>query len=135
MHGRGILPPQGAKMPRISGFESQAENLPAAAVQPGRERDRHNSTHTMLGPVIHAFYIARRGGGGLRSSAETMLTGRDIARRVEGRTEVRTSPLRGRLRLTSLATADDHAIELTFACGMTGLDSHVERQMLTEAFL
>ena len=65
-----------------------------------------------------------------------MLTGRDIARRTDGGgTAVRTSPLRSRLRLSSLTTADDHAIEVTFACGIAALDNPVERQMLTEAFL
>src|SRR5688572_8284985 len=65
-----------------------------------------------------------------------MLTGRDIARRVEGgATQVRTSPLRSRLRLSALTTADDHALELTFTCGIAALDNPVERQMLSEAFL
>ena len=64
-----------------------------------------------------------------------MLTGRDIARRVEGQTQVRTSPLRSRLRLPSLTSSDDHAVEIMFACGIRALDAAVERQMLTEAFL
>ena len=64
-----------------------------------------------------------------------MLSGRDIARRTDGATQVRTAPLRSRLRLTALAAADDHVIELAFACGIVALDTGVERQMLTEAFL
>jgi len=64
-----------------------------------------------------------------------MLTGRDIARRANGSTQVRTSPLRSRLRLSALTTADDHALEVTFTCGIAALDTAVERQMLSEAFL
>jgi hypothetical protein len=64
-----------------------------------------------------------------------MLTGRDIARRVEGATQVRTSPLRSRLRLSALTSSDDHSLEIAFTCGIAALDTHVERQMLTEAFL
>ena len=48
---------------------------------------------------------------------------------------MRTSPLRSRLRLSGLTTSDDHVLDLTFACGVTALDSSVEKQMLTEAFL
>jgi len=64
-----------------------------------------------------------------------MLSGRDIARRANGSTQVRTSPLRSRLRLSALTTADDHALEITFTCGIGALDTAVERQMLSEAFL
>lgn len=64
-----------------------------------------------------------------------MLTGRDIARRIEGATAVRTAPLRSRVQLTGLASSDDHLIELAFTCGIAALDSAVERQMLSEAFL
>ncbi|MEA2735864.1 MAG: hypothetical protein QOE14_2315 [Humisphaera sp.] len=64
-----------------------------------------------------------------------MLTGRDIARRVEGGTQVRTSPLRSRLRLSGLTTSDDHALDVAFTCGIAALDTAVERQMLSEAFL
>jgi hypothetical protein len=64
-----------------------------------------------------------------------MLTGRDIARRIEGATHVRTSPLRSRVRLSALTSSDDHSLEVTFTCGIAALDTHVERQMLTEAFL
>jgi len=64
-----------------------------------------------------------------------MLSGRDIARRVEGTTHVRSSPLRSRSRLSGFSSSDDHSLEIAFTCGIAALDTHVERQMLTEAFL
>lgn len=61
---------------------------------------------------------------------------RDLAARgADGRTEVRTAPLRSRLRLAGLSTSDAHAIEVTFACGVTALEREVDRNMLAEAFL
>jgi hypothetical protein len=48
---------------------------------------------------------------------------------------VRTTPLRSRLKLSGLTTADDHALEVTITCGIAALDTPVERQMLSEAFL
>ena len=59
-----------------------------------------------------------------------VFSGREVARRGHGRTEVRAEPLRTRLRLSDLPTADSHLIHLTFSCSVQALDQPVERQML-----
>lgn len=60
---------------------------------------------------------------------------REIARRGQGRTEVRPDALRTRLRIGDLTTLDSHLVHLTFSGAVQALDQPVERQMLTETFL
>src|SRR5215204_4864377 len=69
------------------------------------------------------------------NSSTTTTTSRELARRTGGRVDVRTDPMRSRLRLRDLATADSHTVDLSFTCGVLALDKPVERQMLAEAFL
>ena len=48
---------------------------------------------------------------------------------------MRSEALRCRLRLSGLAAADDHALDVVFQFSVIALDHHAERQMLAETFL
>jgi hypothetical protein len=63
------------------------------------------------------------------------ISGRELARRVGGRVEVRADPLRSRLRLRGLTSSDEHEVEITFAFSVIALAESAERQMLAETFL
>jgi hypothetical protein len=94
-----------------------------------------------LAEAAHAFqqsttFISLRTPAPIKIVIDAMtFSGREIARRTSGRTEVRAEPLRCRLPLGQLATADDHLLDVTFTCGLVALDSPVERTMLAETFL
>src|SRR5688500_7588026 len=63
------------------------------------------------------------------------LRGTELARRSEGRVEIRADALRLRMRLPDIATADIHLIDIDFTCSVRALDQRGEREMFEEVFL
>lgn len=59
----------------------------------------------------------------------------ELARREEGRVEIRSTPLRARWNFDELAAADGHRVNCDFLCGVRALDTVTERRMLEETFL
>lgn len=58
-----------------------------------------------------------------------------LARRENGRLELRSDPLRVRWSLSDLASADGHDLRLTFSCSVRALPDPTERRMLAEVLL
>src|SRR3954469_9990847 len=63
------------------------------------------------------------------------LLNNEIARRENGRLEIRSTPVRVRWNLDDLVTADGHRLHCTFTCSVAALSDPSERRMLEEVFL
>jgi hypothetical protein len=63
------------------------------------------------------------------------LMNNEIARRENGRLQLRSGPIRLRWNLDDLVTADGHKLHCSFTCSVTALDEVSERRMLEEVFL
>jgi hypothetical protein len=61
--------------------------------------------------------------------------GRELARRIGSRIELRPDALRCRLRMRGFIAADSHEIDCAFTFSVLALDQPAERQMLAETFL
>src|SRR5687768_1124583 len=59
----------------------------------------------------------------------------EIARRDNGRVEVRPAPMRVRWRFTNLACSDHHDLRCTFECSVRALPDATERRLLEEVLL
>jgi hypothetical protein len=59
----------------------------------------------------------------------------ELARRQDGRIELRPRPLRVRWNLSDLLAADGHELRATFACSVRALPDATERRMLEEVLL
>ncbi len=64
-----------------------------------------------------------------------LLMNNELARRENGRIELRPGPMRVRWNLDDLVTADGHKLHCAFTCSMTALADPSERRMLEEVFL
>lgn len=64
-----------------------------------------------------------------------LLMNNELARRENGRIEVRPGPVRLRWNLDDLVTADGHKLHCAFTCSATALADATERRMLEEVFL
>jgi hypothetical protein len=64
-----------------------------------------------------------------------LLMNNELARRENGRIELRPGPVRVRWNLDDLVTADGHKLHCAFTCSMTALADPSERRMLEEVFL
>ncbi|HEY7119469.1 MAG TPA: hypothetical protein VH475_22950 [Tepidisphaeraceae bacterium] len=63
------------------------------------------------------------------------LLNNEIARRENGRVQLRPGPLRVRWSLDDLVTADGHKLHCAFTCSVSALSEAAERRMLEEVFL
>ena len=63
------------------------------------------------------------------------LMNNELARRENGRLELRRGPVRLRWNLDDLVTADGHKLHCSFTCSVAALDEASERRMLEEVFL
>jgi hypothetical protein len=59
----------------------------------------------------------------------------ELARREQGRVEIRSEALRLRWSFDNLVTADGHLLRVGFSCRVRALSAPAERQMLEEVFL
>jgi len=59
----------------------------------------------------------------------------ELARRENGRLELRSGPVRVRWNLDDLVTADGHRLHCTFTCSVAALSAPAEWKMLEEVFL
>jgi hypothetical protein len=64
-----------------------------------------------------------------------LLMNNELARRENGRIELRPGPVRVRWNLDDLVTADGHKLHCAFTCSTTALADASERRMLEEVFL
>jgi len=64
-----------------------------------------------------------------------VLTNNEIARRENGRIELRPGPMRVRWNLDDLVTADGHKLHCALTCSVAALADASERRMLEEVFL
>lgn len=63
------------------------------------------------------------------------LLNNELARRENGRVELRPGPMRVRWNLDDLVTADGHRLHCAFSCSIAALADPTERKMLEEVFL
>jgi hypothetical protein len=63
------------------------------------------------------------------------LLNNEIARRENGRVQLRPGPMRLRWNLDDLVTADGHRLHCAFTCSVAALSDAAERRMLEEVFL
>ena len=64
-----------------------------------------------------------------------MLRDNELARRIEGRVQIRTTPLRLRWILDHLVAKDGHELKIQFSCSVAALAQPTERRMLEEVLL
>jgi hypothetical protein len=64
-----------------------------------------------------------------------VLMNNELARRENGRIELRPGPMRVRWNLDDLVTSDGHKLHCAFTCSLTALADPSERRMLEEVFL
>ena len=64
-----------------------------------------------------------------------LLMNNELARRENGKVEVRGGPVRVRWNLDDLVTSDGHKLHCAFTCSATALGDATERRMLEEVFL
>src|SRR3954451_12082203 len=64
-----------------------------------------------------------------------VLMNNELARRENGRVELRSGPVRVRWNLEDLVTADGHKLHCAFTCSLTALADPSEGRMLEEVFL
>jgi hypothetical protein len=64
-----------------------------------------------------------------------LLMNNELARRENGRVELRPNPVRVRWNLDDLVTADGHKLHCAFTCSVATLADASERRMLEEVFL
>src|SRR4051812_50115491 len=64
-----------------------------------------------------------------------VLMNNELARRDNGRIELRSGPVRVRWNLDDLVTSDGHKLHCAFTCSLTALADPSERRMLEEGFL
>src|SRR4051812_37807375 len=69
-----------------------------------------------------------------RSSVMTLLHN-ELARRDNGRLELRPAPVRVRWNLDDLVTSDGHKLHCAFTCSVAALSAPSEKRMLEEVFL
>src|SRR5258707_7415710 len=81
--------------------------------------------------------VCRRTCGAARRRAEQPMSLRDneLARREDGRVELRPRPLRVRWTLGELRSADGHELRANFTCSARALPDATERRMLEEILL
>src|SRR5947209_5760412 len=64
-----------------------------------------------------------------------LLLNNELARRDNGRLELRPGPVRVRWNLDDLVTADGHTLHAALTCSVQALPDPSERRMLEEVFL
>jgi hypothetical protein len=64
-----------------------------------------------------------------------LLMNNELARRENGKVELRSGPVRVRWNLDDLVTSDGHKLHCAFTCSATALGDATERRMLEEVFL